>query len=482
MRNKKVSLGTNAILNGIKSSLSVLFPLIIYPYVFQVLHSSNMGKVNFAMSIVSYFSMFAMLGVSQYAVREGAKKRNNTLELNKFASEIFTINMISTIVSYLLLAVLIVTLDKLHDYKILIFICSISIIFTALGIEWVNTIFEDFFYITIRSIVVNIVTLILIFMFVKDESDIYIYAFLSILGTILTSIINWQYCRKYINLRITRNINIKKHIKPITILFANTLATNIYVNSDITMLGWFTDDYNVGIYSLSVKIYSVIKNIMAALYTVTVPRISFYIGNNDFIKVKELYTKLVCSIILLLLPASAGIISVAPEIIMFMGGEEYIEAIMSLRILGISLIGAIFAGLLTYCLNIPLGKEKINFHATIISACINVGLNVFLIKIFKQNGAAVTTVISEFSVFLYCLLKSKKELKLYMDVKVVCINIVQSLAGVVCVLLTSYWVHHIMRISLISLGIIVVISMSIYAVLLFGLKNEIIVGNVDSRR
>lgn len=175
MRNKKVSLGTNAILNGIKSSLSVLFPLIIYPYVFQVLHSSNMGKVNFAMSIVSYFSMFAMLGVSQYAVREGAKKRNNTLELNKFASEIFTINMISTIVSYLLLAVLIVTLDKLHDYKILIFICSISIIFTALGIEWVNTIFEDFFYITIRSIVVNIVTLILIFMFVKDESDIYIY-------------------------------------------------------------------------------------------------------------------------------------------------------------------------------------------------------------------------------------------------------------------------------------------------------------------
>lgn len=248
------------------------------------------------------------------------------------------------------------------------------------------------------------------------------------------------------------------------------------------MLGWFTDDYNVGIYSLSVKIYSVIKNIMAALYTVTVPRISFYIGNNDFIKVKDLYTKLVCSIILLLLPASAGIISVAPEIIMFMGGDEYIEAIMSLRILGISLIGAIFAGLLTYCLNIPLGKEKINFHATIISACINVGLNVFLIKIFKQNGAAVTTVISEFSVFLYCLLKSKKELKLYMDVKVVCINIVQSLAGVVCVLLTSYWVHHIMRSSLISLGIIVVISMSIYAVLLFGFKNEIIVGNVDSRR
>lgn len=175
MRNKKVSLGINAILNGIKSSLSVLFPLIIYPYVFQVLHSNNMGKVNFAMSIVSYFSMFAMLGVTQYAVREGAKKRNNTLELNKFASEIFTINMISTIVSYLLLAVSIVTLDKLHDYKILIFICSISIIFTALGIEWVNTIFEDFFYITIRSIVVNIVTLILIFIFVKDENDIYIY-------------------------------------------------------------------------------------------------------------------------------------------------------------------------------------------------------------------------------------------------------------------------------------------------------------------
>ena len=94
INNKRI--GVNALLNVVKSSLSVIFPLIVYPYVFHVLHSTNMGRINFAASIVSYFSMFAMLGVSQYAVREGARIRENKVELNRFASEIFSLNIISS--------------------------------------------------------------------------------------------------------------------------------------------------------------------------------------------------------------------------------------------------------------------------------------------------------------------------------------------------------------------------------------------------
>ena len=127
MNNKQKPLGLNAILNAIKSSLSILFPLIIYPYVFHVLHSENIGRVNFSSSIVSYFSMFAMLGVTQYAIREGAKIRNDKNGINKLASEIFTINVISTIDSYFLLAICVLFVGKLHSYSELILICSISI-------------------------------------------------------------------------------------------------------------------------------------------------------------------------------------------------------------------------------------------------------------------------------------------------------------------------------------------------------------------
>lgn len=85
----KKSLGINAVLNCIKSSLSVIFPLIIYSYIYRILQSDNIGKVNFSSSIISYFSLIAMLGVSQYAVREGAKIRNDSTKIQRFANEVF---------------------------------------------------------------------------------------------------------------------------------------------------------------------------------------------------------------------------------------------------------------------------------------------------------------------------------------------------------------------------------------------------------
>ena len=422
--------------------------------------------------------MFAMLGVSQYAVREGARIRENKVELNRFASEIFSLNIISTAISYIGLICLTFTWKYLSEYRTLIFISSISIAFTTLGIEWVNTIFEDYIYITIRSIIINVLTLALVFLCVKDENDIYVYAFLSVLGNIITSLFNWRYCRKYIKLKITTAINAKTHIRPILTLFANCLATNIYVNSDITMLGLFTNDYTVGIYSLSVKIYSVIKNIIAALYTVTIPRISFYIGNKDYLKVKELYSNVVSTIILLLLPTSAGIIAIAPEIIRFMGGNEYSDSIIPLRILGISLVGAILAGLLTYCLNIPFGKEKINFQATILSAFINMGLNFVLIRVLKQNGAAITTVISEFCVFFYCLIKSRNELHRFLDIDILKKNTLDAFAGVIIVFICSWFVHSIIDISIISMILIIIMSVIIYGLFLLMAKNDVVMGGL----
>ena len=100
---KKKSLGVNAILNGVKSIMSILFPLITFPYVSRVLQAENLGKYNFALTFVSYFILLAGLGVSTYAVREGAKYRDDKEVMSKFASEVFTINVASTVVSYFLL-------------------------------------------------------------------------------------------------------------------------------------------------------------------------------------------------------------------------------------------------------------------------------------------------------------------------------------------------------------------------------------------
>ena len=70
---KDKSLKINAFLNALKQGTTVIFPLIIIPYISRVLGNENYGKINFGSSITNYISIIAMLGVSTYAVVEGSK-------------------------------------------------------------------------------------------------------------------------------------------------------------------------------------------------------------------------------------------------------------------------------------------------------------------------------------------------------------------------------------------------------------------------
>lgn len=467
------SIGVNAFLNVVRSGLSVIFPLITYPYAFRILHAENLGKIDFANSIISYFSFIAVLGVSSYAVREGAKVRTDKEKINKLSNEVFSINVITTVVSYIFLTIFIITFNKLHLYANLIFLLSISIGFTTLSIDWINTIYEDFLFITIRSIVTHCLTLVLLFLLVKNEDDYYIYAFLLVLSNIVVGISNWFYCRRYVHVKFTFKMNARKHLKYILILFANTIATSIYVNSGTTILGWITSDYYVGLLGITTRIYNVVKNILAALYTVVIPRISFYVGCEDEINLKKTYSKLLSLVTLILFPASAGIYFISKEIIFLVGGCEYRESIITLQLFSISLVGAILGGLITYCLNIPIGKEKVNFQATSISACLNIGLNFLLIPHFKQNGVAIATCISEFFVFVYCLLKCRNIDK-YINLQFWAENLIHAGIGIGIIWLVSVFVHSYIGNILISMIIIIFSSVVLYFLELFILKNKIL--------
>ena len=133
MKNKFI--GINALLNAIKTIFSIIFPLITFPYISRVLGVENIGIYNFSSSVVSYFTLLAGLGISTYAIREGARYRNDRIKISDFCSEVFSINVISTLVSYVILLFCLFFLNKLHDYISIIVILSISISFTTLGCE-----------------------------------------------------------------------------------------------------------------------------------------------------------------------------------------------------------------------------------------------------------------------------------------------------------------------------------------------------------
>ena len=160
---RRKSLGINALLNSLQSLLNLVFPLITFPYISRTLSVDGIGKYNFASSIVSYFLLIAALGISTYAVREGAKLRSNRKEFSKFASNVFTLNLMSMLFSYSLLFITMLAVSSLHKYDLAILIFSIQIFFTTIGTEWVYIIFEEYGYITSRNIVFKIFSIIMLF-------------------------------------------------------------------------------------------------------------------------------------------------------------------------------------------------------------------------------------------------------------------------------------------------------------------------------
>lgn len=219
---------------------------------------------------------------------------------------------------------------------------------------------------------------------------------------------NFCHSKKYIRLRLTRNPNIKKHIKPIVVIFAMSVATTIYVNSDTTMLGGMAGNYYVGLYNAATKIYTVMKSLMAACILVSLPRLSNYLAIEEYAEYSEKASSILNGFLTFLPPIVIGVFMTAPQIISILAGKSFLDATISLRILCISLFFSIVAVYMTNVVLLPLKKEKQIMYATFASAIINLLLNFIFIPLWKQTGAAITTVVAEIVVMLWQVCAYKK--------------------------------------------------------------------------
>lgn len=472
---KAPSLKVNMILNVIKSLMGILFPLITFPYIARVLGTENIGKYNFAQSVVSYFVLLAGLGVSPYAIREGAKFRDDKQRIEKFSSEIYSINLISTLLAYVLLIVIIIAVPKFASYRMLLMVLSLQIICKTIGFEWIYSIYEDFLFVTIRSILFQFLSLILLFVFVNSVEDLNIYAVVVVLAGAGSEILNHFYAKKFCRIKFTRSFRLKEHLKPILILFAMSVAVMVYVNLDITMLGFMCDDYTVGIYSVSVKIYTILKTVSSAALLVFVPRISMYAEQKNTKEVNRIATEAYNTMFTLLLPIAVGVFVLRKEAIYFIAGVQYAEAVPSLSILCISLVFCLLAGYWSQAILIPFRKEKIVLVATIISAVFNAALNFVLIPLGHEKATALTTLLSEVIAFAYCYRFAKK----YVTIQSYFSTMGKVIVGCVAIVCIER-IINLAKFSILGKTVVVVsLSIITYFVIELLLKNPVVYDGIE---
>ena len=465
----------NALLNVIKTVLGIVFPIITFPYIARVLNAEGVGIYNFSASIISYFSLLAALGISTYAIREGTQYRNDGRRISLFASQMFSINMISTCISYILLFITLLVTPKLHSYNGAILLLSLEIVFTTIGCNWIFNIFEEFVFVSIRTVAIQLLSVILMFSIVKKPEDLIIYICIIVSCNGLTNIINYIYARKTLCcIKFTTDINWKTHLKPILIIFSTAIAITIYVSADTTMIGFILNDYSVGVYSTAVKIYTLVKQVITAIMMVLIPRFSLLVSEEDNETINIFFSRVVNLLSVILIPAAVGLLFTSQQIIYVFAGNDYVSGTASLRILCIAILFSQFAYMYIQCILIPNKRESKVLIATLTSAVTNILLNIIFIKNVGIEGAAITTVIAEFMVFGFSvyysrdLVKPKGLFRNLISIGIGCLAI-----GVICFLAQKNISNQILAL------IVSVVGASLaYSVTLFVLKNPVLISEL----
>lgn len=411
MAREQKSIKKNTIYNMLKTFSSIIFPLITFPYVSRVLSPVGIGKYNFSNTYVGYFSLIASLGITTYAIRECAAVRDDQEKLDKVSSQIFSINICTMLIAYAALFISLVFFRKLDSYRNLIIIFSSNILFTIVGADWINSAFEDFRYITLRTFGMQLISLICIFIFVRKPSDVMNYALITVLASGGANILNMFYRRRFCRMRFIKDMGWKKHIPGIVMLFVMILAQQIFSSADITMLGIMKSDYEVGLYATATKIVRILDQVMSSIVWVIMPRTSVYFAERQYDKINSLLKKVLQYLLGLGIPCATGIFMLAPEIMRVVGGEEYVVAGSTLQILMISLMISFFgSSFIGNVIMLSSKKEAYYMKSCIIAALCNVIGNYFLIPLYGRNAAAWTTTMSAIIILIYLLFHVDKNI------------------------------------------------------------------------
>lgn len=472
MKNK--SLLKNFLYKILLNIFKIILPMAFIPYIYRLFEPKIMGEIEFTQSLTNYFLIFAGLGIYTYGLREVSKVRNDRVKIEKLFSELFFISLISSIlvlVGYL--GYVFLKFNSNIFLKNILLINSISIFSSIFYIEWINEAFENYYFITKKTIFVKVISVLLIFIFIKKNTDFYKYLFI-INGTILlNNILSFIYIRSNIILNF-KDMSIKKYIFPLFIIVLINNINVLYTNLDKIALGFYTIPLEVAYYGIGQKVMSVIFALVMSIITVSIPRLSYYLFN-DKEKYIILLNKIIKYMSFVIFPVSLGIVTLRDEISLFFGGKDYISASNIVAIFGLRMIVLVFESILSNQVIFLYGKEKI--IAIILGSCgfINFLLKFIIIKGyfgFRFNGstAILTTILAEILIIIMDYVYIKKYLKL--NLKLISINTIYYI-GISLVFIPVVEIIKKMTTSYIIVSILsVMICIFIYTLILFLMKED----------
>lgn len=390
----------------------MVLTLFVGLWVARYLGPESYGDLNYAIALVSIFFAFITLGLDGVVVKELVRNEKDKLS-------VLGTSLIMRIFSAIVTIVLLIVSIQLFDFipnrtvEILVMIFSISLIFKTFET------FDLFFQSIIKSkytvlaknlsyLISSLLKIVLILMNLSVIS----FAIVSVLEFFLIGLfLLITYQKKVGDLKYWKfNKNyITELLKESWPLILSGFTISIYMKIDTLMIGSLLKSEDVGLYSAAVKISELWYVIPTSIVSSLAPSIAASKKNsgNTNLKTQKLFDIMVISSLVVAIPVTF----LSKYIMIFMFGEEFRGAG---TVLSIHIWASIFVFLgvakTPWLINEKLTKHA--FYATASGAIINIIGNLLLIPEIGINGAAISTIVTQFiaSVLAFCFFRKTRPL------------------------------------------------------------------------
>lgn len=395
MNNKKIF--HNYIYNLSYQIFSILAPLITTPYVSRVLEADGVGMYSYTYTIATVFVSFAQLGTISYSIREIAYCKEKK-DKSKVFWNVFTLRFLTVLVSLLVYVFLFCRAgSKYYDLFLVQSLCIIGVLF---DVSWFYQGIEQFRIIAIRDILSKVVSIICVFLFVKQKSDVGLYAFLLAIAIIGGRLASWLTLPKYLEKPNFFNIAPFRDIQTILLMFIPQVANQLYIAVDKIMIGYIVPGgFESGYYAQADRIIKLGIAVLTAIVTVVSPRVaaSFAADNREAVRKYAVWT--IKFIEFVGFPMAAGLSVLITFVIPWFFGPGYDQVAEIVYILSIQVVIIGFTTVFGMIL-VNIQKQKQHAISVTIGVLLNILLNAVLIPSFFSKGAAVASVVAEFLIFL----------------------------------------------------------------------------------
>ena len=391
--NELKRLKSNFLALSFLQATNYLLPLITLPYLIQVLGIEYFGLLAFATAVIAYFSILTDYGFNLTATKEISLHREDKNKIIEIYSSVMTIKFILLIMSFLILCTLVFTFQRLAEHWEIYLLSFGSVLGQVLFPIWVFQGMEKMKYITYLNIVSKLIFTIAIFVFVQQQSDVYLVALFFSLGSIIAGILSLYLIKKEFNItfQFQKQETLRFYLIDGWHVFLSRFYVSLYTTTNILLLGLFTNNLAVGYYAVIEKIVLAIGGIFQPLnqsiypYLVKKQKECF----NTFV----LFLKKISTIFLL---ASSFFILLAEyfvdELILLIHGEDNLHLSFLLSIFLLRIFVLPFGTLLSNSLIIMQRKKEFIkvMNYTVLSDLLIVPLSIYY---FQETGLVISFLI-----------------------------------------------------------------------------------------